>query len=195
MTLFNEVRNWFFSDYKILILSLVISVITFPSYDLYYLPGIDGPLPWVFNYFADGHFKLGQNVLFPHGPLAFLLYPLPVGNNLLVGSALTFAFSFLLSVSAFKIYFHLKEENYLVPALLTLILHAVVDLQLLIIALTLSYVILFECTLKKTYLILSVFFCILNLYIKTYGGVICGLILFSYFINQVLVKKNYNTGG
>jgi len=195
VTFFNVFKNWLVSDYKILVLSLLITFISFPSYDLQYLPGIDGPLPWAFNYFADGHFKLGQPVLFPHGPLAFLLYPLPFGNNLVVTIVLTFVISFLLSVAFFKIYFLLKDENYLVPSLLSLILHVVADLQLLIIALTLSYIILFEYTAKRNYLAAGVFFCVLNLFIKTYGGVICGLILCSYWLNLTLVKRNYKTGG
>jgi hypothetical protein len=193
-TLALRFKNWFLLNYKILILSLIITCFSFPDYTLYYLPGIDGPLPWVFNYFADGHYLLGKELLFPHGPLAFLLYPLPMGNNLTVTLVITFLCSFLFNLTVFKIYHLKKQGNYLLPALILLILQSSLDLQLIIIGLTLNYLILFDHTSKKINLLIALFFCVFNLYIKTYGGIICVLIVVSDAIHSVITKKNIKHG-
>ena len=166
ITFFTELKKWLVSDYKILLLSLIIACICFPEYALTYSPGIDGPLPWVFNYFANDNFLLGKDVLFPHGPLAFLLYPLPLGNNLVVAALITFFCSVLLSISIFKIHLQNKEQNYLLPFLLSFLIESVADIQLLIVALSLCYLLQFWFHSKKAYLILSIFFCVFNLFVK-----------------------------
>jgi hypothetical protein len=189
-----NLKNWVLENYKVLILCFIIACVTFPSYSLTYVPGIDGPLPWVFNYLANGHYILGQTILFPHGPLAFLLYPLPMGNNLVICSALTFMLSFLFSFALFKIYFIKKEQNYLLPTILLLLLQSLVDIQLLIIGLTLTHLLLFESSGKKRHLLFALLFCVLNLYIKTYGGVICILLIAYQCGRTVLIKKDIKLG-
>jgi hypothetical protein len=184
------IKEGWIENYKILLLSLVIASVTFPAFHLYYVPGIDGPLIWVFNYFADGHFQVGKDLLFPHGPLAFLLYPLPMGNNLMVRILITCLLSILVSVSIYKIYFIRKSENYLVPTLLLLILQAALDLQLLILLLCISQFILYELNAKKTYLLFGVFLAVFNLFIKSYGGILCLMLLFSVILYYAFFKKN-----
>src|SRR4051812_21879228 len=92
----------FFKDhFKILILSFLLACNSIPNYALTYVPGVDGPLPWVYNYFADGHYNKCMNLLFPHGPFAFMLYPLAVGNNVYVTVFITWLSAFLLSFNLF----------------------------------------------------------------------------------------------
>lgn len=189
------IKDGLVQNYKILLLALVIASISFPSFHLYYVPGIDGPLAWVFNYFADGHFLIGKDLLFPHGPLAFLLYPLPQGNNLTVAILVYFSVSVFLSMSVYRIYFLKKSENFLSPTLLLLVLKASLDLQLQVIALCISQFILAELQEKKKNLVFALFFAVFNLYIKSYGGIICLLLIGSVFLYQVLVKKNYKNAG
>src|SRR5258706_16260510 len=86
-TTFPVIKNTFLNNYKPLSLSLLIACISCPAYQMIYAPGIDGSLFWVFNHIANGHFVLGKNILLPHGPLAFLLYPLAIGNNYFVAVA------------------------------------------------------------------------------------------------------------
>ncbi|HRY97999.1 MAG TPA: hypothetical protein P5550_02980 [Bacteroidales bacterium] len=57
-------------------LSLMLLVWTFPANDYAFSTGIDPPLSWVFNYLIAIDPGLGEHIIFPHGPLAFLTYPL-----------------------------------------------------------------------------------------------------------------------
>jgi hypothetical protein len=186
----HSLKEYLLQNYKILLLSIVIFFVSFPALNLYYVPGIDGPLIWVFNYFADGHFQVGKDLLFPHGPLAFLLYPLPMGNNLTVRILISGLLSILVSLSIYKIYFIKKSENYLVPTLLLLILQAVLDIQLLILLLCICQFILYELNSKKAYLLFGLFLAVFNLFIKSYGGILCLTLLFSVVMYDAFFKKN-----
>lgn len=179
------------ADRKILLLSFLLCCVTFPIYTLTYFPGIDGPLPWVYNYFADGHYLAGRSVLFPHGPLAFMLYPLAMGNNLIITVVFSFISSFLFCFTFFKIYFREKDENYLLPSLLLFLILSVSDLQLILLGIAFLQIILFKLSEKWKHLILAVFFSVLNLYLKTYGGVLGILLLGSFFIYLGVIKKEF----
>jgi len=61
---------------KILALGTLVIIATFPKIRMTYAPGIDGPLTWVFNYISQQDMSLGKNIIFPHGPLAYFMYPL-----------------------------------------------------------------------------------------------------------------------
>ena len=186
-----DLKSVLLLNYKQIIISLVIAFFSFPRYHMDYSPGGDGSLPWVFNYFANGHFSLGRHTLFPHGPLAFFLYPLPVRNNLIVCSVVTFICSFLLSMNLFRIYKLLKPENLVLVTLISLLLHSVMEIQLLLIGLVLSQLLLFHLTNRKIYLGLALFFCVFNLFIKTYGGVISILLVAGESLYLITVRKNF----
>src|SRR4051812_36520458 len=102
-TLLLQAKSWIFSNYLTVLLCVTISILSFPEFDLTYASGIDEPLPWLFNFLADGHYSLGRNIIFPHGPLAFLLYPLQSGNNLYVAIIVYLLCSTLFGLSIFKL--------------------------------------------------------------------------------------------
>ncbi len=183
-------KTWMQEHIRILIIGLILACLSFPNYKLSFVQGIDGPLPWVFNYFADGHYALGRGILFPHGPLAFMLYPLPMGNNLGVTVFITLLCSVLFSFGFFKIYFSRQKKNYLLPTLLIFVVLSFCDLQLLLIGISATQLVLYHLFQKKQHLILASLAAILNLYLKTYGGVISLLLLFSYFLYLLTLKKN-----
>ena len=84
----------FYLPFSALCLTLI--ACTFPEFHPVYSPGLDPPLAWVFNYtFLQGN-DLARDFLFPHGPLSFLLYPLPMGHNILLGQAIYTAFKCIL---------------------------------------------------------------------------------------------------
>lgn len=62
---------------KTLILGVIICIATFPENNWAYATGIDPPLLWVFNHFFEHGLSEGRHIIFPHGPLAFVMYPLP----------------------------------------------------------------------------------------------------------------------
>lgn len=69
------------------ILSIFIVIGTFPVNDWSFSVGIDSPLSWVFNYLFENELNIGKHIIFPHGPLAFFMYPLP--ENILLSTLVT----------------------------------------------------------------------------------------------------------
>ncbi|MDD3687419.1 MAG: hypothetical protein PHE56_11695 [Bacteroidales bacterium] len=67
----------------IFISGILISIGTFPENDWTFETGIDPSLVWVFNHLFTTGLSDGISIIFPHGPLAFFMYPLPE-NALLV---------------------------------------------------------------------------------------------------------------
>src|SRR5687767_339497 len=62
---------------KAFILGLLVVIGTFPENDWTFSPGIDPPLTWLYNHLFIQDFGQALNIVFPHGPLAFFMYPLP----------------------------------------------------------------------------------------------------------------------
>ena len=181
----NSLNYWF------CFLALVLAVLNCPTFGLVYWPGIDGSLPWVFNFFANGNYLLGKETLFPHGPLAFLLYPLSIGNNLVV-AAFTHVF-----ISATMVFCWLKIQqmkqrpHYFIATLILYIFLAFADIQLLIIAFVVGLLWLYRQTNNKYYFFTAVLLSVFNLYIKTFGGVICSLLLLGEVMHAIITTKNY----
>lgn len=183
-------KEWFRLNYKTGLLSFLIACVTFPKHNLDYGSGIDESLVWVFNYFADGHYALSQNLQFPHGRFDFLLYPLPMGNNLVIAMMVTCFCSMVFSMNMFRIFILRRKKNILTATLLLLVIHSLIDLQLLLIGITFSYFMLYKLSGKLTNCYLAVFFAVFAIYVKSYCGIICATIIFSGAVSMFFEDKN-----
>ena len=193
---FLYLRDWLLANYKTILLSILLPVISFPVFQLTYAAafGIDDPLPWVYNYFANGNYTLEKDIIFPHGPLAFLLYPIPIGNNVFAASSVYLLAGFSLCMSLFKINESLYKQSLTHVTLALLVILSFCELQLLLVAITLSQVVLFHLYNKKTNLLLAMFFCVFAVHLKTYSGALCCLLVAGEFGYSVLFKKRIKTG-
>lgn len=110
-----------------------------------YSNGIDPPLAWVFNFLINGNAALGRDIIFPHGPLAFLMYPLPGSGNLWLTIAFHLLLRCFLAFSLLKLASDQKEHHWIIAILATVLLLIVNDLLLTMLQIViLSYVIFFE---------------------------------------------------
>jgi hypothetical protein len=82
-----------------LVLWILIVIGTFPANDWSISPGIDPPLSWVYNYLFETGLAKGKNIIFPHGPLAFLMYPLQ--ENILLSTLMTSLFKGIIVVNIY----------------------------------------------------------------------------------------------
>jgi hypothetical protein len=163
------------------IIALVPAFVLFPFPASVYSNGIDPPLAWVFNYFAQGHFSLGKYIIFPHGPLAFLMYPLPVGANLWIVVSVHLALRIFMAYSLLKLATR-KPIGYLVLALISaFILLAINDLLLTIVqVIILCYLNFFERRNIK-WLIPALIISPVTLYIKAFAGIVSLVVTVSFF--------------
>jgi hypothetical protein len=163
--------------YIILFLSFLVACLSLPEWHLVFAPGIDTSLVWVFNHFADGHYALAKNISFPHGPLAFLLYPLMVGNNLYVAVLVFVAAGVSLGMNLAALLRRNEQFSFPTWILALAVIVSIADIQLLIIAIVSIQCMSYLETDDRKHLFSAIAFSIFNLLIKTYGGIICGLII------------------
>lgn len=163
-----------------IIMALLLIVICFPPYQPQFDKGIDESLVWAYNYLFAEDFHQTSTLLFPHGPLAFVMYPMPLGNNLIYA----FLFdSFLKLIIFFSLQRFAKssspESKYMAFIICFLIFH-LLNLQMLMICAVLSLLMLYLHNGNKTIGILALLLASLAIYIKSYVGIICGLIGISF---------------
>jgi len=169
-------RGW------LLLLSVAIALVTFPLMNPVYANGIDPPLSWIFNYLIRGRLLLGKDIIFPHGPLAFVMYPLPMGANLIIALVLHFlartgfAYGLLLLRPVGKRY------EMLISALFAFILLALLDILLVVIGLVILGYLHYLKSPNSWWLLTSFILSALAIYIKAFVGIVCGLISFAFFV-------------
>lgn len=170
-------------------MTLGLYIITFPSIDLSYGDGIDSPLPWLYNHLLRYDFQSTKNILFPHGPLAFLTYPLVNGLKLFffVDFSLKLLFVTLVHVINQKIHktpqwFYIFISSYIFFTLSGII-------NIIIFDILLTFLIANE-TDKSKFKYLGFFLISIAFYIKSYSCSIAVILGFSYLIyNLILTRK------
>ncbi len=81
------------------VVALVIFFVTLPSTGTIIWPGLDNSYALAFNYFFASGVQIGKDILFTYGPLGFLEWPQPQGNNLLYANVI-YSSVHLASISA-----------------------------------------------------------------------------------------------
>ena len=165
---------------------LLFVIAFFPAFVLFPFPvsvfanGIDPPLAWVFNFLIRGKSALGKEIIFPHGPLAFLMYPLPVGSNLWIAVAVHLSARIFMAYCLLKLATR-KPLGYMVFALVSsFVLLAVNDLLLTLVQIIiLCYLNFFERR-NVTWLFPALILTPLALYIKAFVGIVSMIITLSF---------------
>ncbi len=169
---------------KFLVLSGLAGILTFTVFDHYYEPGIDGPLPWVFNYLIGGHMALGKDIIFPHGPLAFLTYPLCMGNNWLVAVLFFCMIKLFLSFTIFYLNGLNNSSNLAMPFLIVLILCELFTIQYILFAAVASCYLIYLKTNAKGWILPALLLCSLAIYMKSFAGAVTSVLTLSFILIQ-----------
>lgn len=176
-------------QYTVLSLSLIL--IAFPDLEPVFSTGLDNSLPWAFNYLINGNLILGKEIIFPHGPLAFLLYPLPMGHNLYYALFFYLFIEFLFCVTLIYLFRLNEPSDWFKPFMVLLVLLHILDIQLLIIGtIAICFLICFE-TGKKLFIVPAVILSAFALYIKSYVGLISGITALSFIVVDFFLHKSY----
>lgn len=183
-----------FKQLLIFIIALIPALLFLPFPDSVIDIGIDNPLSYIFNYLMQGHVALGKDIIFPHGPLAFIMYPLP-GNSLW-----WIAMSFVIIVRVAWAYslltlFIKKSKGYLVAAFIgSIMLSAVNGLLLSIVQLVILFFLNYLQTKRLYWLIPPLVLAALAFFIKAFVGILCLSVIFPFFLIllYLVIKKEEN---
>jgi len=173
----------------IIIVGILIALVTFPINDWSFGAGIDPPLKWVFSHFYETGFNNAQYLTFPHGPLAFLMYPL---SNTIV---ITTIFTLFLKITLFYLVLELQKEKswkQWVQAIISVYLISVLAgfNQLLIAVILCSYFLYFNES-KRFYKIFAFLLTAIALYVKSYVAILTGLFGVSFIIYELYQNRNW----
>lgn len=171
------------------IAGVILSLLTFPYYDLSIEGGIDPPLKWVFSHFAANGFENADYLNFPHGPLAFFMYPLT--NTVGITIAFTFILKFLFIFLALRLYKELCVMRWVHIALTAYVVFAIGSINHLIIANVILTYLVFYRTRNRWYKVIGLLLTALAIYIKSYVGILTGLISVSLLIYMAWRYRKY----
>lgn len=162
------------------IIALVPAFVLFPFPASVFANGIDPPLAWVFNFLIRGNVNLGKEIIFPHGPLAFLMYPLPVGSNLWIAVVIHLAARIFMAYCLLKLATR-KPLGYMAFALVSsFVLLAFNDLLLTFVQIIiLCYLNFFERR-NVTWLFPALILTPIALFIKAFVGIVSLIITLSF---------------
>ena len=164
-----------------LLISCFVIIITFPETYGPYKKGMDESLVWVFNYLFKNNLQLGKHIIFPHGPLAFFMYPSV--ENVLLTTLVTAALKILLVFNLFQLL--LKGPGKFIWPVTFIISYGFSVVasfqQLILIDILLLYCNFFHSG-KLAYKILAFFLTAFGMYVRAYVAII-SFVLFISFIS------------
>ena len=172
---------------KILILAILAIIITFPKINLSYSYGIDPPLSWIFNYLFANNIEIGKNILFPHEPLAFFMYPLQ--ENFILALSVKIILQLTLVFGLFNLVKPKTNNEWIIPILFSFILLKILTFNLLIFAnISISYLLFYDSKLKfiKYY---AFFLTVFAIYVKAYIGILAGIVTFFFLLLELIKHR------
>lgn len=171
-----------------IVLGIIVIIGTFPENDWSFSPGIDFSLCWLYNYLFSNNLALGKHIIFPHGPLAFFMYPLP--DNVLLTVTVTSLLKIGLVLNVFCL---LIDEKKLIKWIVTGIVAYGFSVianfnNLLLITILLLYCNYFTSG-KKLFKYIAFFLTAFSLYVKAYIAIVSGLLFFSFVLYWLFTLK------
>jgi len=164
----------------VFLLALIPAFVFFPFPVSVFSNGIDPPLAWVFNFLIRGNLALGKNIIFPHGPLAFLMYPLPTGPSFWVAIFTHFVLRVFMAFSLIKLATYKPSGLFVFAYISAIILLSINDILLTMVqVIALCYLNFFERR-NVTWLIPALILTGISVYIKAFVGIVGLLITLSF---------------
>ncbi len=172
------------------LLSVFILIFTFPRLYPVITRGLDSSYVLAINYLAAANFDAFKDLIFTFGPLGFLKYPLPIGNNLEI--AIIWLIIVRLTFIGMILYIgHLQEKPKIFTFLLALVFANILHFDQNIYGIIIFSLIIHKLTNKPSFLASGILFTVIGLFIKINIGFIGFLICASYLIYDYYIHRNH----
>ncbi len=174
---------------KLIFISSLLIAITFPEYSFFYGRGIDPPLAWLFNFLFNGNLNLGRDIVFPHGPLAFVTYP--IYSNALLGIAVKTMLQFLFLYNLYKVVEEFDGSKWLLFFATGFFLLKIYSISLLILSTVLIAYLNYLNHKKIHFKFIAIIIACLAFYVKANLAIIAGVISLSFLILEYSAFKDW----
>lgn len=173
-------------------IGFLVVICTFPSNEWTYSIGIDAPLSWAYNFLFENGLAMGKHIIFPHGPLAFFMYPLP--ENILLS---TLVLSLLKVMLVFNLTLLLSRHTNQTKWILAFVLAYFISIIAGFNHLILANLILIYCNAfyfeKRKLRFIAYFLTAFAFYVKAYVAIISGVIFISFISYNLFLDKRIKT--
>jgi len=171
-----------------LFLATLVIILCFPELDLTFTSGIDPSLAWLYNHLFETGLAAGKNIIFPHGPLAFFMYPLynNIETALLVDTILKIQFF----INIFLLVRAGGKNRWLEGFLLCIAMAVILNFNLLLIGVLFSSYLLYLRDPKTYFLAIAFIINAFALYVKVYVAIVTSVITFSFLVYSYVNYKN-----
>lgn len=171
------------------IMTLVVAVFSFPEVDLVFDIGIDPPLKWLYNHLFSTGLLAGKSIVFPHGPLAFFMYPL--ADNFLLATLVTIVLQVVFVFQLFKLVAVAKKQDWLITAVLAWFVFSLSNFNQLVISNVSIAYLLFLKNEKPANKYWGFLLTAFAFYVKAWVAIITGTLSFSLVLLVFFRNKNY----
>ena len=167
-------------------LAALISALTYSHLGSPIRPGPDGSYQYAFNFFFANDVQIGKDILFTYGPFGFLLWPLLVGNNVLIASIVAFALKFSFVLASLLLNKRTKSSASIISNVFVVGITFLVALQIslhnLLIFLPVVLLLLHNFSGKPLVLVLACIVVSFAMMVKASSGILSLLALVSYVL-------------
>ncbi len=189
---FKGLFNFYENEINGIVIGLLVIIGTFPINNFSFSAGIDPPLAWAFSHISSNGFALGRHIIFPHGPLAFFMYP--IEDNMLIATLMVALFKLLI---VFNVSNLLKEDGSQKKWVFTFLFAYAFSLLASFNHLLLVNILLLYCNyyykrkyfIKLTAFVLTAF----AFYVKAYVSIISGVLFVSFALYFLIYHKGFRT--
>jgi hypothetical protein len=173
----------------LLLMALLSAIFSFPEMEFEYNVGIDPPLKWLYNHLFSESLTIGREIIFPHGPLAFFMYPL--ADNFILSALFTIILQTAFVFQLFSLFDKEKWQYWILTTITSWLIFSLSNFNQLILS-NISVAFLLFLNDKKQFpkyfgLILTAF----AFYIKAYVAILSGTLTFSLLAINFFWNKNY----
>lgn len=176
-------------QWQILAIAISLVILSFPEYSLQFKNGIDAPLYWLFNHLFKTGLAAGQDIVFPHGPLAFLMYPLP--ENILTTIIVTSILKISLVFGIFGLLNKKHSSFWLLGFALSFLLLKYLYFNQLIIANILFGFLNYYAGKNHAWKYYAYFLLVFAFYVKAYVVIVSAAIAGSFWLFMFFYEKKY----
>ncbi len=169
-------------------------IFSFPEIGGPITAGIDASYQFALNYFFSKNIQMGRDVIYTHGPLGFLLFPKPIGNNIVISVVIIPLLKLAFLMSFLFLNFLVKKPNTLQDkigmAVIFIILSFLTDFGLLLVFLPATLLLLYAETKRKMFVVFAIVITSTSTLVKSSSGIVNALLLLSYgTIDTLRFKK------
>ncbi len=173
----------------LLLMALAVAVFSFPELDFTFNIGIDPPLKWLYNHLFSESLRMGRDIIFPHGPLAFFMYPL--AQNFILATFVTVVLQVAFVFQLFFLIGGSKKTDWLLAAVLAWFVFSLSNFNQLVISNVAIAYLLFLKEGKPVNKYWGLLLTAFAFYVKAWVAIITGTLTFSVLAIVFFRDKNY----